>query len=217
MRCVALLVLACFLSVTAYAESGDFYKKDFAINPLGKEAHSRPKVNKDKGSKEASEQKPANPDWSFEGDMLYPPKGGDKGTPAELTDLDAPKVQSIGVIVDVNTPEHFQSVADALVEMSDANDIVLGTVWALSATAIYMHPAYNKLHARGMIHNTVEKLPEKYSQVKNSPTYIIETEQGEILLEGVTKLDRYINSNGQFIEKGMSLAEEIEPVKAEKF
>ena len=43
------------------------------------------------------------------------------------------------------------------------------------------------------------ELPTRYSAVKKLPTWLVETEKGEVLLEGLTSIGKYIHPDGYLL------------------
>jgi hypothetical protein len=58
-----------------------------------------------------------------------------------------------------------------------------------------------KLSVFGSETHFISSLPAKYASVTRSPTWIVRTEKGEYLLEGVDSLSSFITASGGFVEE----------------
>ena len=62
--------------------------------------------------------------------------------------------------------------------------------------------SFAPLLAAGALPMAVQAVPPQYP-VTRSPTWLVETTEGTILLEGVTNLSRYLNSRGEFVDRSL--------------
>ena len=116
---------------------------------------------------------------------------------------DAPKIKRIGAVLNGLAAGHIDRCLKELTAITKERELTLGTLYVVG-----IGDGYTKstdigefVKAGGGIMDAWI-LPD-YLPVKRSPTWLLETEQGLVLLEGVS-LARYITPQGKFIDKGLS-------------
>jgi hypothetical protein len=110
-------------------------------------------------------------------------------------------VNSIGLIVNSMEREHYQRALQGLLHIADTREIKISSVYTLGnfeiATRSSLIPG---VVARGGVVRVLNEIPEGY-EVTLSPTYIVKTPEGEIVLEAVSSLERYFSSSGEFLDR----------------
>lgn len=194
---VLLIVSAFTLHVTVVLAEGpsEFYKQGYARTPMDSDKavkQSKPKLDSKNPTPAVVNQPSDSKKPEFKKPVFKLPNVMDEaeGTP----------ILSIGVIVDLNDREHYEQVMSGLRETLDRTSILAGTVYTLSAGGPYMEDNFIHLYARGASLQSGTELPERYQHIALSPTYIVETNEGEILLEAVSELNRFVNARGEFLE-----------------
>lgn len=110
-------------------------------------------------------------------------------------------VNSIGLIVSSMEREHYQRALQGLLHIADTREIKISSVYTLGnfdiATRSSLIPG---VVARGGVVRVLNEIPEGY-EVTLSPTYIVKTPEGEVVLEAVSSLERYFSSSGEFLDR----------------
>ena len=191
-----------FLVHPVYAEGpAEFYNKGYAHTPFDKTKERSQKNGSKTATTNGAVESPVVED---EGDKAQRAieRRGQRGVKKAnvMDDSEGIPILSIGVIVDVNDKAHYDEVTSNLIKTLDRSKIFAGTVYTLASFGPMSTHNYIKLHARGASLLTTDELPQRFQTVKLSPTYILQTKEGEILLEAVSDLDRFINAKGEFLE-----------------
>lgn len=110
------------------------------------------------------------------------------------------KILSLGLIVNAVDEEHAKENIEELIGLAQTNAIALNTVFAVGGIAQAKKdlPSVEYLWAKsqGARIKVTLGVPKQYD-VSLSPTWIVETEQGLVLLEGIGSLKRAINAEGR--------------------
>lgn len=123
--------------------------------------------------------------------------------PAVDSALDAKsgaKVVSIGLVSSAMDKEHLRENLETMSSAMKRYDLVQGAIWMIGPKK-----AYDRLELEQMMGEYSLSLPDVTKNkpvtvdIKLSPTWILHTTEGRVLLEGL-KLERYINSRGEFVE-----------------
>lgn len=219
-----ILFLLLFFIPSAQADDdsrpGTFYEHEFARSPLDSvEVPNAGKNHKEvaPGSKAADVKK-----QSMRGLGKHQPAPGGQGKPAVRSDVksgmlagfETQPVLSIGLIVNAFDEQHMVAELETLAELLESRQLYGGHVFLmhvgeLAAAADVML----KLSVFGADTHFISSLPEKYKQITRSPTWIVRTEKGEYLLEGVENLSNFITTDGGFVEEPIAAPamEEAEP------
>lgn len=117
-------------------------------------------------------------------------------------------VETVGAIISSKDPQHLKDMLQELLDVAVKYDFALGDIYTVGfpPDSQALKPLLIKLSAReGKIMARAE-VPEKY-QVSKSPTWIVSTAAGEILLEGTGPLGANFNSKGKFLNRYQELDE----------
>ncbi len=130
---------------------------------------------------------------------LFQSQGNDE---RDLTGLErAIPVKAIGGILNSLDPEHYQKSLEQLTSLAISRDMNIGTIYAIGDMKVASDTPYmGKIMARGGVVHIVSNIPKGY-EVSLSPTWIVKTDEGEVLLEAVGGLDKYFNQRGEFIDR----------------
>ncbi len=117
-------------------------------------------------------------------------------------------IRSISALLSTANPD---SLRDNLAQLGDAasrlgiSPGLLYLVGPLIDPGDYIEGTgtFAPLFAAGALPISVQEVPKQYP-VTLSPTWIVETDQGTILLEGVTHLERYVNGRGEFVDRSLA-------------
>ncbi len=124
------------------------------------------------------------------------------------------KVKSIGAIFSTGTAGRMQSDMQILLSATKEINVTAGHIFYIMA----QFPDFSNgrelfkpaLDIGGDVHIRLS-LPAEYSQVKSTPTWIISTVKGDVLLEGVLDPLQYFNSKGEFVEPESNQAVMAQP------
>ncbi|RMG44006.1 MAG: hypothetical protein D6719_02485 [Candidatus Dadabacteria bacterium] len=112
------------------------------------------------------------------------------------------EVRYLGVIVNFSDSEHFKSTLKELTDVVIENDFGVGNIYTvgLPFSKINMMTLIKPLLVRGAVFKLRGTPPEEY-KVKLSPAWLVATEKGIYVLEGVRPLRKFFNSKGRFIDR----------------
>ena len=107
----------------------------------------------------------------------------------------------VGVIVKLEKRDSAMRVLDSLSRAADKLRAKLGRIYLIGPfdEGFIRSEAIRSLLLKGAQVAPSLVVPERY-KVERSPTWILEAEEGEILLEGFESLEKHINSRGRFVE-----------------
>lgn len=261
-RIVILLILVLMLSdsstllYTAQAEdqrlnSGNFFDKNYAQNPLEKKSSTVNTKTKKNNSvtnlpkdeemqellpdqlaieeieKQQQELLKNNPQLKelMEGDAQQSKdskevlKQSAAVTQEELTGFSkVVPIKNVAAIISSAETPHFEKSIKQLIDLVDKKQVKLATIKTIGDFNLVMNnPLLPALVARGGMIAFLDEVPEGYP-VTLSPTYIVNTEEGQILLEAVGEIGKYFNQNGDFLEpqirKQSTPKQQLEPKKS---
>ena len=187
-----LILTSLFVGTLAFSQDNTtapkkFYEKGYVTKPLVRPGENR-------GSTEsASAKHPAdasNSQASPEPEIELPP---------------TLPVQSISAVINGIDHDHFEKCLTELVQVLTKYDLRFGHLYSFSDPRIIgelMQQKPSKLFnliARGGEINLISA-PMRYNTT-TSPTWILETEKGEIVLEATGPLANNFNSKGEYIDK----------------
>jgi len=118
------------------------------------------------------------------------------------------KIINIGLVVNAVNKKHFSQVMEKLMTTVDDFDLDSGHVYLNGLTFEKDDYILTPLIARGSSMSYHFTVPEQFN-ISLSPTWIIQTAEGLILLEGVKNLNRYINKKGEFVENGVPIEQRV--------
>lgn len=214
MRIIVLLGMLLALCLPVQAEpqhtrkSTEFFPKNFVVRRAGKETATRA------NTAEPIPRKPGVPNVSRSGVSQPSGSGTSQDTPGDETTAlpeteelasDPIPITRIGAIWNSEDkeklPELLGELNVAITEKNIRPGIIYLVGQAIDPTEYFdSGNLFGPLFAAGGVPLSVPKVPPKYP-VTSSPTWIIETEQGSILLEGVYSLSRYVNASGEFVDR----------------
>jgi hypothetical protein len=128
-------------------------------------------------------------------------------------DLNVVAVRSVGVILNSDDSEHVKTHSQELQEFNSKMNIPVSKVYLIGATDKFMEP-FSRLIKLGFSAKKEEQyesalvlsnisylpnVPNEYEGVEYSPTWLLDTEYGLILVEGEQKkLKSYFDDKGNF-------------------
>ena len=110
-------------------------------------------------------------------------------------------VRSIGGIINSLDAQHYTNSLQQLTDFARAKNLNIGTIYTLGDMRIATeNPNVPKVVARGGVVRMVSNIPQGYN-VNLSPTWVLKTDEGEILLEAVGPLEKYFNQKGEYLDR----------------
>lgn len=114
------------------------------------------------------------------------------------------KVLGIGALINAEDKKHYFTVIGFLSKLID-------TTYKLKIGSIYSIGNFKSLDPLDRIKFAKnggriifrDSIPEKYKTITKSPTWILITEDSEILLEGILDPAQYISEDGYFVKEGV--------------
>lgn len=172
----------------------DFYQKDYAEGPLAGSTipHKGSSRSEETPGSSATPRAPMIENSDSEMDSAR----------ESILDEDAGlAVLEVGAILNSDDAEHYRDVLLELADVAREHDFKIGRIETIGDMRnLGQHlPESLKLLARGATIHAKSRPPEKYKNIKKSPTWIVRTDQGEVLLEGVRPLARVFSRKGKLI------------------
>lgn len=208
-RILPLLALALLAGAVEAQERNGFFERDFARGSSGVSEATEgsgpaiaatPKPKRE-GSTRHRPTSPAS-DISARVQRAKEATGAAAGEGTVAAGEVTRKVTRVGAILNTLSVDHFREKLNELVEVLDKYDLDGGIIYTLgNIHNLSKVEEVSLVVVRGAIVEAVEELPEKYEQVTLSPTWILETAEGDILLEAVGPLGNHLNSKGEFIDR----------------
>lgn len=117
------------------------------------------------------------------------------------------KALSLSAILSAEDPSLLSQQLGSLSKLATEKKLVVRTVYIVGDPSKIPVALENLTQQDPTLRSVIElgelepasSPPEKY-KVTKTPTWIVETEEGEVLLEGAPQLERYFNFSGQFLE-----------------
>jgi hypothetical protein len=189
-----ILLLPAFALAEEESTPGNFYKDNYAVSPLDKNVRPQNIVGNKQGSSGSSTSTVRGTGVNSTVNQPYVAQG--------LDGLEAQPVLSVGVILNAFDMDHSDEYLAQLADFLTTRRMAAGNLYLRHMRKGFKNEAtLVKLMLLGGSNLMTSDLPEKYTAVERSPTWIVRTEKGEYLLEGVEKLERFITKNGGFVEK----------------
>lgn len=213
--CLSVYLLGAFPPLVRAQD--DFFPKDFAKDPMAEKEKKR-----DSSRDRSTRPKKATPtptpsptpdaiaaqalETLKQANLISEPvvESGDakvaamaeKGEKIELV-----KVRSVSAILSALDSRDFQSRLRDLLDVADKYDLDVGPIYAVGdLRLVYDSENIIPLVARGATIGVVDEPPEPYASVKRSPTFILDTEKGQVILEGFFSIQRFLTSKGEFVD-----------------
>lgn len=112
------------------------------------------------------------------------------------------KVLNIELLVNAIDNEHFTKIYNQFVDVVRTRNLNVSNIYVLGTNPkLDLNTTFLNIMPYGAIINLDGSYPSEYANVTTSPAYLITTSDGNYLLEGIERLDLYINQTGEFIEQ----------------
>ena len=235
--CAAGLAAAVMLQhLPAAAQAGDsptgFFEKGYANSPADL---NEPELARKAGPQaepepapEETAQKPLKSPFlpkirGMINDRLIPQSSSSSASSAstesrsEIVEPDGVKVNYLDFIINGNDVPHIIKNYKELVSLRDRFHLPIRSVFFVGDSTPLVKQAPVEVYSQGIkggMFRYVPDVPEAFSAAKTSPTYVLETKDGSILMEGFASVARYLNSRGEFIEPDSFAAAEVKAAAA---
>jgi hypothetical protein len=173
--------------------SNKFFTKDYAKNPL-EQVEASPKPSRVPPNQENKLPKgdiaPQNPQRNFsEVDTSKETLTNEAGRP----------VKWIGLIVTSDPPAQMSQVFKTMQKLVRRHDFGVGLIYIIGTRLSPQNGSIlNELMMRGGELKVRGRSPKHFS-AKRSPTWIIELEKGEVLLDGILDPTFFFNEDGHYV------------------
>jgi len=210
MRYFKFILLINLFHTLAAAEDngGNFYEKNFAKNPLSA-------VDKKKSVPIESSEPSANDKSVLKKDINPGKQFNEIDTSEEtLNKNPGQEVKWLGLIISSQPEDHARTALKNLVKVATRHDFSIGVVILVGRQfeALRDNSLLGPIMARGAQLKFRASVPAPFV-AENSPTWIIELDQGEVLLDGVLDPSLFFNQDGQYTGDPEAEAREVEPKK----
>ncbi|MCB0355106.1 MAG: hypothetical protein KDD64_16355 [Bdellovibrionales bacterium] len=163
---------------------------------------------------------PEKSDGGSDGSQKASADGRDAGIVPEVSRGD--KIYSIGLLVNGVDKDHLMKHAQTAVDVAAKHDLIISQIAAVGLiqpgkkNVVNAAPLFNSPLAFSVIaldghFFPLLKMPDDFP-VTRSPTWVINTAKGSILIEGLENIDKMINQYGEYVDKDFAsmMAEEVE-------
>ena len=203
-----IILCVCLVPALAFSEpqkTDRFFEHDYTkkIMEGGNEMpNASPGANQSPSESTARDSNTAVVDSSFDSidNSAVSPTPSAEPTLDPKDKLHAIPIVRLGVILSGIDDKHFANTLQELLDVALKYNLALGKVVMVGP---FNNPpkvdVFMGIAVLGGTEVAIDELPAKYS-VSKSPTWIVTTAKGEILLEGFTDLERFMNSKGEFVQ-----------------
>ncbi len=119
----------------------------------------------------------------------------------ENPDQNGIEIKWLGLIVSTKDSGIINNALSNLGEIVKKHQIKVGYIYLVGAPTGFQ--SFGKklpiLVENGAVIKFVQAVPDKY-EIKRTPSWIVATEKGEILLDGVVNISGFLNSNGELLD-----------------
>jgi len=122
---------------------------------------------------------------------------------ADVMEKEGRKVKSLSIILSPDNVEHFRKHYKEFLKLRDNYGLILKNVYIVGDAEKLLDSPENEVFSEGVeggIFRYLNELPPPFAKVQTSPTYVLDTSQGGILVEGFSSILRCFNKRGEFIE-----------------
>jgi len=130
------------------------------------------------------------------------------------------KIKYISLIINADKILHTRQNIQRIHSLSKKHNLKIKDVYLIGNYHLGIDPQYlTSVFVMGGKLNLNRKVPKKYGAVSKSPAWILGTKDGDVIIEGINEIERYINNKGEFVEKLYALTAGLkgfEPVVSKK-
>jgi len=113
------------------------------------------------------------------------------------------KVRYISLVVGADNVRRFKEAYRQLRAVSDQRNVPIRDIMVVGDASALLENPDDELFSSGPeggIFRYFTEIPESLKQIQSWPAFLIETDGGTIILEGISNLNRYLNSRGELVE-----------------
>lgn len=217
---IVIVIIAHFVSAgAAYADNPQpgFFPKGYAGDPADIKNNIQNKSAKPPDSSEGAQPEESKKDSSQDvsGDKIENDEPKDSADQDEEQDDDKEEssllgggaakanlipVKAIGGVVNAVDANKFKEEMNSLVDLATTYDFSIGHIYAIGDyTKAADMDLVMKVVARGGVIEPRLTPPEAIG-VTTSPVWILETDKGDVVLEGVSSIEPFLTSKGEFLD-----------------
>lgn len=114
---------------------------------------------------------------------------------------------AVSILLSTSDAENLLKQYGELLELSQRTGLRLKDLFLVGdPAALPTTGVFSKLGEapKGIVTRFVSKVPKEFGEVKNSPTLLIETKAGLVVVEGYSSIRKFFTKEGRFIEPGQS-------------
>lgn len=198
-----------------FAEPGgqprEFFKQDYIQTPSIKNStsHKLPgvEVNRKDSHKTLHKSSKTKP--------VIKPTSKVSGSIETTNETRIIKVHGIGMLLNIKDRKHYQQFARKLLQFSDRYNILISRVYLVGNIEPYKDDLLTKeMMLRGGRPAAGMVIPKKY-KVSKSPSWILDTDEGEYVLDGALELNKFFTAKGEFIDQEAFIEHDSELVPLE--
>jgi len=203
--CICLLVWGPAAYTQDFDRLGDFFDRDYAKDPLNQKP-TIPGIRSPSSEDSSKKQQQVEPEYRAPEFDLSMPSTMEQGLNLEVEEMPLGTGKGIPVIA-VSMISDSSDLAHTFENLKIYTDFLEGLDLAAGAfflTYLTDFPPdapmeWIKVLARGGIITVEPSIAEEY-QVSRSPSWIIRTKEGDIVLEGLYSIHQFFNSKGEFLD-----------------
>lgn len=185
----------------------NFYKRDFAGSTFDSVQNPSKRRDKTKPSVKETIDQLAEEKEDSKFQELTGPEVQSAAAEEDLSyeEAEGIKALSISLIVNSDDREHYFKALKELLEVSKLRKIDTGAVMALGnhQQKLFQDIKYRELHIEVLKQkgrfSYPKEMPDQYKTVKLSPTWVVQTEKGRIILEAPGRLRKFFNKKGEVV------------------
>ena len=202
---ISLAVGACAMGDLAVAEDGgtpsEFFPKGYVVDAPAEKPESEkfPQVQA-QGAPSPMPVEDSGNFFEFKDPEIEP-------TPTPRSDggneEQGPKARYISLVVGADNVRRFKEAYRQLLAVSGQKNVPIRDVMVIGDSSALLENPDDELFSSGPeggIFRYFPEIPESLKQIQSWPAFLIETDGGTVILEGISNLNRYLNSRGERVE-----------------
>lgn len=198
-------LLSILLSVTisniCLAEEGpkEFYQDQYAKTPMRREVKNEESRTRKTDPKQSIERQETNATTETsrikEITVLHEEQNQKEERKKEI------EIQAISLIVNCKDQKHCEKSLVKFTKLVEKHDLQVGDIYLLGSYDVFLplRRILMNLTVRGAKTHFNDSKPEHLKQVTSSPTWIVQTNQGTVLLEALSNFSSYFSQSGALL------------------
>lgn len=136
------------------------------------------------------------------------PQPSPDGEDPSIFDIKGEKISAMHLAISPQDPDHFRKHLQDAIDLAEKHSIKIKNVLIIgNSNGILSKVKPSSLRRRDLagIFRFLPVLPPPLNEIKNSPAFILEAQDGAIILEGPAAVAKYFNSKGEFVEPDLAV------------